>query len=159
MDKLSYSGQDVRNILYEREPTINNLWMYVRSENFTNIVLKIFNSNRISISEYFNLKQFIEDSKFFLFNYFMVRLRINGISEYHHYIDNRSEIKCKKLYTNLIYPNNIGKNKPVTNEETFFMFDVLREINKHLLAYYINLFNIFPFDIANNISNISFVSY
>lgn len=159
MDSLSYSGQDVRNILYEREPTINNLWMYVRSKNFTNIVLKIFNSNRIAISEYFNLKQFIEDSKFFIFNYFMYRLHINGVEEYHHYIDNRSEIKCNKLYTNLIYPNNIGKRKPISNEEIFFMFGVLREINKHLLSYYINMFNLFSFDIAKDISNTLLVSY
>lgn len=138
------------------------VWDYIKyDDNFKIFVLNIFNKH-FYIIKYFDIQSFINDFKSFFYFYFQLRLHINGVNEYYYHIDNRSEIKCIKIYKTLMFGNTKRKEKSRLwrNEvPVYYVHSVLNEINEHLLHYYIKKFNIFSDDILKKIVKMVFIDY
>ena len=63
------------------------------------------------------------------------------------------------MFENIMYPNKLNTFSKVEIHNIFNMFDILRKINIHLLAHYINMSGLFSYDTANIIRNIVLISY
>jgi hypothetical protein len=89
----------------DKEDHLKVVWEYIKyNDNFKIFLLNIF-TKHFDIIKYFDIQSFIKDFKSFFYFYFQLLLHINCVEEYYYHIDNRSDIKCIKIYKILMFGN------------------------------------------------------